>query len=75
MKKIILCSVVALLVACNNTVKPENNSDKLVLVNVEPKGCTYLYKMDADASFYSHDDAVAYLKNRIASQNKTNFFF
>lgn len=75
MKKIILCSVVALLAACNNTVKPENNSDKLVLVNVEPKGCTYLYKMDADASFYSHDDAVAYLKNRIASQNKTGNVF
>ena len=75
MKKIILCSFVALLAACNHTITPEDNSDKLVLVKSEPKGCMFLYKMDADASFYSHDDAIQYLKNRIQAQNKTGNVF
>ena len=75
MKKLILCTFVLLLTACNHTIKSENDSDKLVLVNKEPRNCIYLYKMDADASFYSHDDAVAYLKNRIAAQNKTGNVF
>ena len=75
MKKILLLGLVAVLSACNHTIKPEDNADKLVLVNSEPKGCIFLYKMDADASFYSHDDAVQYLKNRIAAQNKTGNVF
>lgn len=75
MKKILLFGVVAMLCACNHTVKPENDSDKLVLMNNEPKGCVFLYKMDADASFYSHDDAIQYLKNRIMSQPKQGNVF
>ena len=70
MKKLFLICFVGLLAACNHTVKPENDSDKLVLVDVAPKGCLYLYKIDADAEFYSHDDAIQYLKNRIATQGK-----
>ena len=75
MKKILLSLCVVILAGCNNTVKPENNSESLVLVNQEPKGCAFLYKMNADASFYSHDDAIQYLKNRIAAQNKTGNVF
>ena len=75
MKKLFLFGFVCLLAACNHTINPEGNSDKLVLSDTEPKGCVYLYKMDADASFYSHDDAVQYLKNRIAGQNKTGNVF
>lgn len=75
MKKILLIGLIAVLAACNHTIKPENNSDKLVLVNTEPKGCVYLYKIDADSSFYSHDDAVQYLRNRIMEQQKTGNVF
>ena len=75
MKKIIMLGLVGVLAACNNTVKPQENADDLILVKSEPKNCVYLYKMDADASFYSHDDAVQYLKNRIAAQNKTGNVF
>ena len=71
MKKIIVCLTLGLLAACSNTVKVENDSDKLVLVDKEPKGCVFLYKINADASFYSYEDAVAYLKNQIANTGKT----
>ena len=75
MKKLFLIGLIAFLTACNHTVNPENDSNKLVLMNNEPKGCVYLYKMDADASFYSHDDAVQYLKNRIMAQPKPGNVF
>ena len=71
MKKLLLLWIGFLLVACNNTVKVENDSDKLILVDREPKGCVFLYKINADASFYSYEDAVAYLKNQIVNTGKT----
>ena len=75
MKKILVCGLVCILSACNHTVKTENDSNKLVLLNNEPKGCAYLYKIDAEADFYSHDDAIQYLKNRIAANNKNGNVF
>ena len=75
MKKILLSLMFLTLAGCNNTVKPENSSDNLVLVKQEPKGCVFLYKMNADASFYSHDDAVQYVKNRIMEQPKQGNVF
>lgn len=75
MKKIALFGLLALLTACNHTIKPENDADKLVQLNAEPKNCVYLYKLDADVSVYSHDDAVQYVKNRIAQQHKTGNAF
>ena len=75
MKKLLLFGLLGVLAACNNTVKPENDSDSLVMVNQEPKGCFFLYKIDVDAAFYSHDDAVQYLKNRIMAQPKPGNVF
>lgn len=75
MKKILMFGMVCFVAACTNSVKPENNSDKLVLAKSEPKNCVYLYKMDAEASVYSHDDAIQYLKNRIAAQGKSGNVF
>lgn len=75
MKKIIMFGMVCLLAACTHAIKPENNSDKLIQVKSAPAGCVYLYKLDAEASVYSHDDAISYLKNRIAEQAKTGNVF
>ena len=75
MKKILLLGILAILTGCNHTVQTENNSDNLIMVNKEPKGCSYLYKIDADAAFYSHDDAILYLKNRIMAQPKPGNVF
>ena len=71
MKKLLCVLGTLLLVGCNHTVKPEEGSDKLFLLNTEPTACVYLYKINVDASFYSHDDAVAYLKNQIINTGKT----
>ncbi len=75
MKKILMIGFVAMLAACTNTVKPEYEKDNLVQLKQEPRNCTYLYKLNADASVYSHDDAIQYLKNRIAEQNKSGNAF
>ena len=69
MKKVLALGLVALVAACNNTVKVENNTDNLILVKSEPRNCDYLYKIDVDASFYTHNDAIQYLKNRIMFEN------
>ena len=71
MKKLLLCVFVGLLAACNNTVKPVESSDSLVVINYKPKSCVYLYKMSTSAEFYSRDDAVQYLKNQVVAQNKS----
>ena len=75
MKKIFLICFVGALAACTHAIKPENNSDSLMMVKSVPSNCVYLYKLDAEASVYSHDDAIQYLKNRIAEQNKTGNVF
>lgn len=75
MKKFILLGLVGVLAACNNTVAPEKSEIDLIQVKQEPKSCVYLYKIDADAAFYSHDDALQYLKNRIIAQEKTGNVF
>ena len=71
MKKIFLCGLVCLLVACNNTVEPMSGADKLVVVDTAPANCVYLYKMSAEAEFYSHDDAIQYLKNQIVTTGRS----
>ena len=75
MKKFIIFSVCLLLAACTNTIKPENDSDKLTQLKSEPINCVYLYKINVESAVYSHDDAVQYLKNRIAEQKKTGNAF
>lgn len=71
MKKILLISVLTI-AACTNYVKLE--SDVLVRLTAEPKNCTLLYTMDADANFYSEDDAVRYLENQIVKKGGNSFF-
>ncbi len=61
--------------ACTNTVEPLNGADALVQLESQPKNCMYLYKIDVDASMYSRDDAIRYLKNRIVAQNKSGNHF
>ena len=61
--------------ACTNTVKVDDGADALVQLNNKPNNCVYLYKLDAEASLYSHDDAIRYLKNRIVAQNKSGDAF
>lgn len=75
MKKIILCFGVVLLAACNHTVDVSEKSSDLIQVASAPENCVFLYKINADASVYSHDDAIQYLKNRIVAQNKTGNVF
>ena len=71
MKKIFLICVIGLLAACNNTVKPVSNAENFKIVETEPQNCVFLYKMNAVAEFYSREDAIQYLKNQIAEQNKS----
>ena len=70
MKKILMLCFIGVLAACTNTVKTEKNSDELVMVKSQPKNCVYLSKIEVEASVYSHDDAMQFLKNRIAAENK-----
>ena len=71
MKKLFLCGVVCVLAACNNTVKPESSANNLIVVDTKPTNCVYLYKMSAEAEFYSDDDAIQYLKNQIVTSGKS----
>ena len=75
MKKIILSVLLLSVAACTNTVKVDDGADALVQLNNKPNNCVYLYKLDAEASLYSHDDAIRYLKNRIVAQNKSGNAF
>ncbi|MDW3024432.1 MAG: hypothetical protein R8N50_01970 [Alphaproteobacteria bacterium] len=71
MKKLFLLCVVLLAVAgCGNVIKNENGSQNLVQLDAEPKDCALLYKMDADVSVYSVEDAHRYMENRIIDQAK-----
>ncbi len=71
MKKLLLISVLTT-AACTNYVKLE--SDNLTKLTDEPKNCTLLYTMDADANFYSEEDAVRYLENQIVKKGGNSFF-
>lgn len=77
MKKIFLFVALLSVAACTNTVKPEDGADMLIQLNSVPESnCVFVYKLDAEASLYSHDDAIRYLKNQIVAQNKPgNVFF
>ena len=68
MKKIFSVFAVLALAACNNLIKNENGSEFLTQLNGEPMGCTYLYKIETEASVYDSDDARRYLENRIVDQ-------
>ncbi len=69
MKKLFFCGAVLFaLSACSGLIKNENGSEFLTQLDGEPVGCTYLYKLEAEASVYDADDARRYLENRIADQ-------
>ena len=68
MKKIFSLLVLFLLVACGGLIKNENGSEKLVQLNAEPIGCTFLYKLESEVSVYDADDARRYMENRIVDQ-------
>lgn len=71
MKKVLLTSVLAM-AACTNYV--ELQSDNLKQLKAVPSDCTLLYSMDADANFYSKEDAVRYVQNQIAKKGGNSFF-
>ncbi len=75
MRGLILSVLLLGVSACTNTVDVSNGADALVQLESQPKNCMYLYKIDADVSLYSHDDAIRYLKNRIVAQNKSGKYF
>lgn len=68
MKKLFSVFAILALAACSNLIKNENGSEFLTQLNGEPMGCTYLYKIESEASVYDADDARRYLENRIADQ-------
>lgn len=71
MKTYILIPILAV-AACTNYVKTESNN--LVKLTSEPKNCALLYTMDADANFYSKDDAIRYVENQITKKGGNSFF-
>lgn len=56
------------LAACSGLIKNENGSEYITQLKAEPIGCTFLYKLEVEASVYDADDARRYLENRIADQ-------
>lgn len=68
MKKLFSVFAIFALAACSNLIKNENGSEFLTQLDGEPMGCTYLYKIESEASVYDADDARRYLENRIADQ-------
>ena len=71
MKKILLCVFVGILAACTSAVKPVDAAGYFLVIDFKPRNCVYLYKMDVTAEYYSRDDAIQYLKNQVAEQNKS----
>lgn len=67
-KNLLLLYVGCLLCACGGYIKSENGSEYIVKLDAEPIGCTFLYKLESEASVYDADDARRYLENRIADQ-------
>ena len=67
MKKFLLVAILSL-TACGGFIKNENGSEYLKQLDAEPKGCTFLYKLESEVSVYDADDARRYLENRIADQ-------
>ncbi len=69
MKKLLsCCAMIALLAGCGGLIKNENGSEKLIQLDGEPIGCTFLYKLESEVSVYDVDDARRYLENRIVDQ-------
>lgn len=68
MKKILSIFAVLAVAACGGMIKNENGSEYLTQLDAEPIGCTFLYKIESEASVYDADDARRYLENRIADQ-------
>lgn len=56
------------LCACGGYIKNENGSENIKQLDVEPIGCTFLYKIESSVSVYDADDARRYLENSIADQ-------
>ena len=71
MKKFLSVFCVLVLAACGGMIKNENGSEFLTQLDSEPIGCTYLYKIESEASVYDADDARRYLENRIADQARS----
>lgn len=74
MKKFMLIGVLASLAACAN-VKPADDTDVLMQLPEKPTNCIYLYKVGVEAQVDSREDAIQYLKNRIAAEHKTGNSF
>ncbi|MBR1380549.1 MAG: hypothetical protein IJ560_03085 [Alphaproteobacteria bacterium] len=68
MKKLLAFVSVLGLCACGGYIKNQNGSEYLTQLDAEPSGCTFLYKLESEASVYDADDARVYLENRIADQ-------
>jgi len=68
MKKFFALVSVLTLAACGGYIKNQNGSEYLTQLDSEPIGCTFLYKLESEASVYDADDARVYLENRIADQ-------
>lgn len=67
MKKVLFA--VLFLAGCNSLIKNQNDSEKLIKLDAEPKDCVYLYKIQSQAAVYSSEDAERYLENQIAEDN------
>ncbi len=64
------------LAACGGYIKNEGGSENLIRLDMEPKGCEYLYEMNTEAVVYDQGDAYRYLENNIVKQPKTgNAYF
>lgn len=71
MKKIFSVFALLLVFGCSNMIQNENGSEFIIRLETKPTGCTFLYKLEADVSVYSIEDAYRYLENRIAEQNRS----
>lgn len=67
-KKFVMGVAICALAACSGLIKNENGSEYITQLSAEPIGCTFLYKLEVEASVYDADDARRYLENRIADQ-------
>lgn len=68
MKKLLAIFGIMALVGCGGMIQNENGSEYIKQLDAEPVGCTFLYKLEAEASVYDADDARRYMENRIADQ-------
>ncbi len=64
----LLCAICGILAGCGGLIKNENGSERLVQLDGEPIGCTYLYKLETETSVYDMADARRFMENRIVDQ-------